>query len=204
MHRILPLALFVCLDPHTALAGDQPSEPVRFGRAVKTSEVPSLHRSSIAFSPDGKKLAWMHYVPDTPDPKDGGLVIHLWDTEKRQPLAEMKAALDRTYAYSPVRFTPNGRMLLAGDFRVLSLFEGLGKPEEKLRNNVAVWLVLSGRELLTLQGDIGTRELAVEAVAVSPDGRAVIGVHSKGGIVWMIPEAKEERRFEFGPATRLV
>src|SRR5438309_9877541 len=109
MHRILPLALLALLDPGAALAGDKLPEPVRFGRAVKSSEVPGLHRSSIAFSPDGKKLAWMHHVPDIPDPKDGGLLIHLWDTEKRQPLAEMKAALDRTYAYSPMRFTPNGR-----------------------------------------------------------------------------------------------
>ena len=127
MRRILPLALLAFL-PSAAPAGDKLPEPARFGRAAIKSEVPSLHRTSIVFSPDGKKLAWMHYVPDAPDPKDGGLLIHLWDAEKRQPLAEMKAALDRTYAYSPLRFTPNSRMLVAGDFRVLSVFEDLGKP----------------------------------------------------------------------------
>jgi len=57
--------------------------------------------------------------------------------------------------------------------------------------------VLSGRELTDAPGDIGTRELAYEAVAVSPDGRSVVAVHSKGGVVWMIPENKEQQRFEF-------
>jgi len=50
-------------------------------------------------------------------------------------LAEMRPPWTHLRLFA-LRFTPNSRMLLAGDFRVLSLFEDLGKPEEKLRNNV--------------------------------------------------------------------
>ena len=79
MPSILPLALVASLVPSAAGGGDKLPEPVRFGRAAMKSDVPSLHRTSIVFAPDGKKLAWMHYVPDTPDPKNGGLLmIQVW------------------------------------------------------------------------------------------------------------------------------
>ena len=57
----------------------------------------------------------------------GGLFINLWDLEKRYALADMRAATDFTYACSPLRFTPNGRMVVMGCFQLTTEHEKLAQ-----------------------------------------------------------------------------
>ena len=108
-------ALSISVLLSISLVPAQPAEPVRLGQPVTKITVPTPHRTSIAFSPDGAKLAWMHNQPDKEPNDRGGLLIHLWDVDKKIPLAEMKAGNDYTYACSPIRFTPNGRMPTLAD-----------------------------------------------------------------------------------------
>src|SRR5258708_31908581 len=56
--------------------GTQLPEPIRFGQPVKPNVVPAQHRTSIAFSPDGKKLAWVYHTPDKGANDGGGLMIY--------------------------------------------------------------------------------------------------------------------------------
>src|SRR4051812_13677807 len=63
-------------------SGNKIGEPIRLGRPAMATSAPGLHRTSIAFSPDGKKLAWVHVLPEIA-PNDGGrLLIHVWDIDK--------------------------------------------------------------------------------------------------------------------------
>ena len=163
-----------------------------------------MHRTSIAFSPDGKKVAWVCHQPDRAPNDGGGLTIHLWELEKRYPLNEMKAATDFTYAYSPLRFTPNGRMLVVGCWQMTTEQEELAKPSTVVRNNVRVWLVASGKELPFAQREDGRTEAMWQAVAVTPNGKSIVGVNGKGGRVWKVPEGTVVRRFTLEPAIRLV
>jgi WD40 repeat protein len=179
-------------------------EPVRLGQAVKPVAAPSLHRTSITFSPDGKKVAWVFHQADRAANDGGGLVIHYWDLEKRLALSEMKAATDFTFASSPLRFTPNGRMLVLGCFQLTTECELLAKPGTVVRNNVRVWLTASGKELPFAQRENGTVKDSSEAVAVTPDGKSVVAIDGKSGRVWGLPDGKAERRFSFEPATKLV
>jgi WD40 repeat protein len=205
MFRLSLVALAALAVVPAARAGDKMPAPQTFGTASQKSAHPDIHRGSVTFSPDGKKLAWMYHTPDAADPKEGGLEVHLWDAAKDRPLATMRATLDRSFAFGPIRFTPNGKQLYAGSFRVLSLFEDLGGEKEKLRNNVSMWLVLAGgRELMTLVGDIGTRELAFEAAAVTPDSKFMVAACSKQVRVWKIPDNKDERTTDIPVTTKLV
>lgn len=196
------LSLTVC----AALAlpqGDKSAEPIVLGVPSQKSELPTLHRPSVTFSPDGKKLAWMHYLPEK-NLKEGGLAIQYWEIDDKRALSEMKPILDRTWAYSPLRFTPNGRMLICSTVRVLSVYEDLGKENEKVRSNVSVWLVLSGRELLTLKGEIGNTLYSWEALAVSGDGKTLTAVNSRGGQRYKLPDGAEADKFDLEPSKNLV
>jgi WD40 repeat protein len=184
-------------------AGQQP-EPIRLGVLTKFSGAAPFHRTSIAFSPDGKKVAWVSHTPDRGPNEGGGLVIHLWDVERRFPLIEMKAANDFTYATTPLRFTPNGRMVAVGCAQLTTEVEELAKAATRVRNNVRVWLAASGKELPFASREDGRVNEGWQAVAVSLDAKSIVAVASKGGRVWTFPDAKVERRFSFEAATRLV
>ena len=52
-----PLSLLMAWGLALPQQGGDQADPIRLGRPVQSVEVPAWHRSSIAFSPDGKKLA---------------------------------------------------------------------------------------------------------------------------------------------------
>jgi WD40 repeat protein len=198
-----PVWVFLVLN--FAPGTSQGLEPVRLGVAVKEIEVPALHQRSIAFTPDGKKVAWMHYQAERAPNDGGGLLIHLWDVEKRYALIEMKAANDFTWASSPLRFTPNGRMLVAGCTQLTTEFQELAaKPTTRVQNNLRIWLAASGKELPFASREDGTMRDSWQSVAFSPDGRTIIANTGKGGRVWKFPDGKVERRFNLEPALNVL
>ncbi|HYV36167.1 MAG TPA: WD40 repeat domain-containing protein [Gemmataceae bacterium] len=205
MRRLLiPAIILAVLSTPVAYSGDKTPQPVRYGRPVTATPAPALHRTSIAFSPDGKKLAWLHTLPEKA-PNDGGsLLIHLWDLDKKIPLVEMKPANEFTYASSPIRFTPNGRMLVAGCFQLATEHEELAKPGTVVKNSVRVWLVASGRELPVMKREDGTIQDSWQTVAIGSDGLAMVAVNSKGGRVWTLPEGEVGRSINIEAADKLI
>ncbi len=178
------LAIILLLQP----------EPIRLGRPVEAVvAVPVQHRTSIVFSSDGTKLAWMHHQPDRGPNDGGGLMIHLWDVDKKLALSEMKPQNEFTYASSPLCFTPNGRMLAAGCIQLTTEHEELVKPGTVVGNSVRVWLVASGRELPIVAKENGSIQNRWQAVAVSPDGKTMAAVNGKAGRVWNLPDGKKPR-----------
>jgi WD40 repeat protein len=203
---LFPFLVLIVLN----ISGPQPAsdklpEPLRLGVPVKEIEVPSIHQRSIAFSPDGKKVAWMHYQAERAPNEGGGLLIHLWDLEKRYALIEMKAANEFTWASSPLRFTPNGRMLVAGCTQLTTEYQELAtKPGTRVQNNLRVWLAASGKELPFASREDGTIKDAWQRAAVSRDGKTIVAVTGKSGRVWKLPDGKVERRFNVEPAIHML
>jgi WD40 repeat protein len=203
--RFFPCVLVaLSFFPSTPQAGDKLPDPIRLGQPVKDTPVPSLHRTSITFSPDGKSLAWMHCIPEIAPNERGALMIHLWDVAKKLPLVEMKALNEYTYACSPLRFKPDGRMLAAGCFQMTTEVEELVKPGTRIGNNVRVWFVFSGKELPIVPQQNGSIQDRWQAVAFSPDGKTMAAISGTGGQVWSLPDGKSLAKFSFGPAIHLV
>jgi WD40 repeat protein len=183
----------------------QQPEPIRLGRpAEATVAVPALHRTSIVFSPDGSKLAWMHNQTDRGPNEGGGLMIHLWDIDKRLALSEMRPQNEFTYACSALCFTPNGRMLAAGCLQLTTEYEELAKSETRIGTNVRVWLVASGRELPIVPKENVTLQFRWQAVAVSPDGKVMTAISGKAGRTWKLPDGKVQSNINLPLAVNLV
>ena len=185
-------------------AGDKGPMPQRLGQPRKIFDVTTEHRSSIAYAPDGKKLAWVHHQGEGGSPEEGGLAVILWDFEKGFQTVEMRSEKPRTFARSPIRFTPNGKMLVIGCFQPIPTFTPKGDEQFEYRNNVQIWLVFSGRELPILPRSAGLDKDSWDDVMVSPDGKSIIAVSPKLGRVWELPEGKQSLQFEHAEAQRLV
>jgi len=99
---------------------------------------------SIAFSPDGKRLASGH---------TGG-IIQLWDTATGKELLTLKGHLGDV---ASVTFSPDGKRLVSGS-------EGYSGRSD---NTIKLWGTVTGKELLTLRG----HSQGVCSVAFSPDGK---------------------------------
>jgi WD40 repeat protein len=205
MFRVsLFLLLSIVLLAPVAPAGAQVPMPQRLGQARKIYDHPTLHRTSIAYSPDGKRLAWVHHQIEGGSPEEGGLAVVVWDFDKGYQIVEMRPDKPRTYARSPIRFTPNGRMMVIGCFQPIPTFTPKGDEQTEYRNNVLLWLVLSGRELTILPRVSRLDNDSWEAVMVHPDGKSIVAVCPKLGRVWELPEGKQALQFEHTEANRLV
>jgi WD40 repeat protein/serine/threonine protein kinase len=112
----------------------------------------------LAFSPDGKRLA----ASSREETK-------LWDTQTGEVLRSFKGR-DTTSAFSP-----DGKRLAITSFSLRSA------------NEVTVWDVETGKELLTLKGYAERMGTA----AFSPDGKRLVSASSKGVKVWDAQSGQE-------------
>jgi WD40 repeat protein len=179
-------------------AGDEPGKPTRLGRVRETDKEPGMDRNSIAFSVDGKKLAWVFHQP-RPKREDGGLEIVVWDLDKGKIHTNMTAATEQTFAASPLRFTPKGDMIFMGCIQVITTYTQLGRPGAGLHNSVRFWELRREKEWEIIPYEKTYSHDRFESVTISGDGKTVSALRSKGGAVWSIPDGKEARKFEKGP-----
>ena len=119
------------------------------GREVVTYKGNVGAINSVAFSPDGKRLA----IAAGTSWRDGE--IKVWDAETGQELHTLPAG------GSSVAFSPDGRRIAGAGKRPIDVPGPSGSGEVK------VWDAETGRELLTLQGHTSV----VSNVAFSPDGQ---------------------------------
>jgi WD40 repeat protein len=185
-------------------AGDRGPMPQRLGQPRKIYDHPTQHRTSIAYSPDGKRLAWVHHQSEGASPEEGGLAVVVWDFDKGYQVVEMRPNQPRTYARSPIGFTPNGRMMVMGCFQPIPTFTPNGDEQTEYRNNVLLWLVISGRELTILPRVSGLDGDSWDAALVNPDGKSITAVCPKLVRVWELPEGKQALQIEHPEASRLV
>jgi WD40 repeat protein len=187
-----------------ASAGDSAPKPTRLGQPRKNYDHSALHRDSIAFSPDGKKLVWMHHLPEA-NAEEGGLCMIVWDLEKGFQTADMKSDKPRTFARSPIRFTANSKWVILGCFQPIPTFTPKGDPQTEYRNNVQAFVVFSGRELTGIVPRVADLNMqSWEAVGASPDGKTAVAIHPKGGHVWEVPDWKDANKFEHEEANKVV
>ena len=99
---------------------------------------------SIAFSPDGKRVA---------SGSDGDNTIRLWDTSTGTELLTIKGHSDRV---SSVAFSPDGKRLASGSYD----------------KNIKLWDTAGGKELLAIQGRSVVR--SPDGKYVVSDGQAAV------------------------------
>jgi WD40 repeat protein len=139
------------------------------GKETLTLKRHNFSVTSIAFSPDGTRLASAHepYEPAKPEERwarssmAGGLakplpgVVLVWDAQTGRDVLTLKG---HTGPVRGVAFSPDGK-------RIASASGGL-PPDRSKPGEVKVWDAQTGQELLTFMGHTGS----VFDVAFSPDG----------------------------------
>jgi WD40 repeat protein len=116
-------------------AGPPPAEPVRVPTRMMYAHLDEV--SGVAFSPDGKLLVSTG--------RDGA--VRRWDIGKRKELPLIRAHFGGANALA---FTPNGRLLTAGEDKT-----------------VRAWDLVRGKEVACFKGHTGS----VFSLAVSGDGK---------------------------------
>jgi WD40 repeat protein len=135
---------------------------VQTGREVVTYRQNVGAIRSVAFSPDGKRLA---SAAGTWWPGGGIAEIKVWDAETGQELHTLPSG------GTSVAFSPDGRRIAgAGD----------DPGDRPGSGEVKVWDAETGRELLTLQGHTSR----VSDVAFSPDGQRLASAGGEEVRVW--------------------
>lgn len=126
----------------------------------------------IAFSPDGRILAWGDHVKKENEPIRGS--VKLWDVDQRKVLATLRdSAGDCDYGVEGVAFSPDGKTLAS-----------------RCRGEVKLWDVATRKEKALLKGDPKLRGF----LAFSPDGKTIASASDDGktAILWDLSTVKEK------------
>lgn len=175
-HSLAALALL--------LSAARAQEPARLGRIGEPNTLSrDLHGQSIAFSDDGKTLAWIH-GRGMRDRFTGSLRLHWWDVEKQEELKTIIPEEDGYWASGPIRFVPGGRMCLVGAYQ-LAKREVPGRVTY-ITSQPKAFFLEKGIEIFRFDKRMGDLSEAVHDMAVSKDGKQVTVLTNVGGWVMRV------------------
>jgi WD40 repeat protein len=134
----------------------------------------NLGQASMAFSPDGNRLASGGFDTwdDAKKANVGAEVVQVWDAQTGQELLTLKG---HTHGVSSVAFSPDGKRLASGSGSIFPNSFPVNRGEAKL------WDAQTGQELFTLKD-------GAYSVAFSPDGKLL--ATGSGGLVHVNKEGK--------------
>ena len=152
------------------------------GKEIRTFEGPTNQVSSVAFSPDGTRLA-----------SAGGNKNHgelkLWDVATGKEVLTFKG--HRRHVWS-VAFSPDGKLLASGssDLDIADILDEDALPVRVLNSEhgeVRLWDATTGKEVKVFKAS----GRIVESVAFSPDGKLLASGSSDGTVqLWDLATGK--------------
>jgi WD40 repeat protein len=138
----------------------------------------TTHVSSLAFSPDGSRLASGGFAnggfDENGEVKEGELKV--WDAQTGQQLLTLEGHTGPVWSMA---FSPEGTRIASGAGNRFTP----GKP-----GGVKVWDARTGKKLLDLKGHTGN----VDSLAFSPDGKRLVSGYWDGTVkVWDLDTGQE-------------
>jgi hypothetical protein len=133
--------------------------------------------SSVAFSPDGKRIASASGEWNKPGE------VKVWDALTGRQLLDLKGHAD---SVNSVAFSPDGKRLASGSGGM----EWEGRDSKHLRGEVKVWDAQTGQQVLALP--LKGPTAPVFGVAFSPDGQRLASSSADGTVkMWDAPGARQ-------------
>lgn len=183
--------MFLAVAPVPGVMAAEPGPQLKLLTTVEGAR--PMAYAPIAFSPDGKNLAWGDHVTKENAPISGS--VKLWDVNRRKVVATLRdAAGDCDYSVEGVVFSPDGKTLVAvcgGKVKLwdvatrkekvllkddpLRLFVAFSRDGKTLASasddneTVMLWDVSTKKAKVTLKSRLSMTKASPMAVAFSPD-----------------------------------
>jgi RNA polymerase sigma factor (sigma-70 family) len=161
----------------------------RLGKPEKQTE---FAYSTVAYSRDGKQIAWVTTVAGNPN---SSVTVHVWDVANRKEIVRCQFAADTATASATVAFGPDGKTVALATRHEVAL--GAGKSMRHGVAQVHLFDAKTGKEILgfdTHRAAIGSE---FRTLAFSTDGKTATTDHDMAVQVWDVETGKVLREFAF-------
>jgi WD40 repeat protein len=146
---------------------------------------------SVAFSPDGKRIAWVGAAKDNFKTK---VTIHLWEVAGIKEVGQHAFSAEEARATTPLVFSPDGKFLALATYHEEG---GPAKSDRRSDSRIRLWEVKSGKELDRFPGLDAGLTSEYRSLAYAPGGKTLISVGCGETQVWDVATGKKQRTFPF-------
>jgi hypothetical protein len=175
---------------------DEPKDPslpkgtvARLGKPEKQTAFPA---ATVAYSRDGKRIAWVTTAAANPK---STVTVHVWDTAARKEISRCEFAEDTAEATASVALDTNGKTVAIATRHEVVL--GAGKSNRHGLAQVRLIDADKGKELPRFEGHRAADGSEIRTLAFSPDGKTITTNHDMEVQVWDVASGKIVRRFAF-------